>query len=388
MEYYGDNDYREYLAHFGVKGMHWGIRRYQPYSVTGPRKGGKTGKLVGLAKKVAKGAGDTIDNIRSGGKKKKLKKQRLKNLEKARKAKAEKEKIMRSGDASKMLANKEKFSNQELDEFIARASKETKIAELKKSQVENGFTKADQIFDKVGKVADYVGTVNKLYKNSKNLVGNVQEVAGMVNVAKNKKGTKDASDGLFKDYDKSTNSSKAFNNDIFGNKSKKDDGPLSGDVEGVGKNSSANKSNANSSSKRDTIIDVEARDVTPSRLIGSSNRSGRSDNGGGGESSGPTSSGGSSPRPTSPSSSGGGGAALALPAPAKQAAKSSSMSEGIKLTFESAGAGSSTKASSAKWDAFGKQSTAGIDKSSEAFKKNQDYVDEAIRNINDLLSRR
>ena len=383
MEYYGDNDYREYLAHFGVRGMHWGIRRYQPYSVTGPRKGGKTGKLVGLAKRVAKGAGDAVANIRSGGKKKRQQKERLKNLEKARKAKAEKEKIMRSGDASKMLANKEKFSNQELDEFIARASKETKIAELKKSQVENGFTKADQIFDKVGKVADYVGTVNKLYKNSKTLVGNVQEVAGMVNGAKNKKGANDASDGLFKDYDKSANSSKAFNNDIFGNKSKKDDGPLSGDVEGVGKNSSANKSNANSSSKRDTVIDVEARDVTPSRLIGrgESNNGGRSDGGS------PASSGGSSPRPTSPSSSGGGGVALALPAPAKQAAKSSSMSEGIKLTFESAG-GSSTKASAAKWEAFGKQSTAGIDKSSEAFKRNQDYVDEAISNINDLLSRR
>lgn len=385
MEYYGDNDYREYLAHFGVRGMHWGIRRYQPYSVTGPRKGGKTGKLVGLAKRVAKDAGDAVANIRSGGKKKRQQKERLKNLEKARKAKAEKEKIMRSGDASKMLANKEKFSNQELDEFIARASKETKIAELKKSQIENGFTKADQIFDKVGKVADYVGTVNKLYKNSKTLVGNVQEVAGMVNGAKNKTGTKNASDGPFKDYDKSTNSSKAFNNDIFGNKSRKDDGPLSGDVEGVGKNSSANKSNANSRSKRDAVIDVEARDVTPSRLIGQ----GGSDNGGGRSDGGsPASSGGSSPRPTSPSSSGGGGgAALALPAPAKQAAKSSSMSEGIKLTFESAG-GSNTKASAKAWQDFGKQSTAGIDKSSEAFKRNQDFVDEAIRNINDALSRR
>ena len=47
--YYGGNDYRDYLAHHGIKGMHWGIRRYQPYSVA-PRASGKGGKEIGQAK--------------------------------------------------------------------------------------------------------------------------------------------------------------------------------------------------------------------------------------------------------------------------------------------------------------------------------------------------
>jgi len=34
------------LKHYGVKGMHWGIRRYQPYT-SNPRKDGKGGKFVG-----------------------------------------------------------------------------------------------------------------------------------------------------------------------------------------------------------------------------------------------------------------------------------------------------------------------------------------------------
>ena len=38
--YYGANDYRDYLAHHGVVGMHWGIRRYQPYGIGYQRKGG------------------------------------------------------------------------------------------------------------------------------------------------------------------------------------------------------------------------------------------------------------------------------------------------------------------------------------------------------------
>lgn len=41
-------DYNDYLMHYGVKGMHWGIRRYQPYP------SGKSGKFIGSVKNKIK----------------------------------------------------------------------------------------------------------------------------------------------------------------------------------------------------------------------------------------------------------------------------------------------------------------------------------------------
>lgn len=54
MEYCYIHPKDDELMHYGVKGMHWGIRRYQPYSVN-PRKNGANGKFIGKkAKKVKK----------------------------------------------------------------------------------------------------------------------------------------------------------------------------------------------------------------------------------------------------------------------------------------------------------------------------------------------
>ncbi len=46
--------YNGYLAHHGIKGQKWGIRRFQAYGSGGyDRKGGETGQVVGEAKKKA-----------------------------------------------------------------------------------------------------------------------------------------------------------------------------------------------------------------------------------------------------------------------------------------------------------------------------------------------
>lgn len=53
-----------YLAHHGILGMKWGIRRYQPY----PKGYSGNGKEVGEAKKKSSNAGKYFDQNIKGGK--------------------------------------------------------------------------------------------------------------------------------------------------------------------------------------------------------------------------------------------------------------------------------------------------------------------------------
>lgn len=86
------------ITHYGVLGMKWGIRRYQPYSYTG----GGSGKEVGEAAKKSKAAA-AKEKIKSAVKTYKTKKK----MAKLRKAKAEKAKRLAAEAAAKDRKEKE-----------------------------------------------------------------------------------------------------------------------------------------------------------------------------------------------------------------------------------------------------------------------------------------
>ena len=158
--------YEVYLAHHGILGMKWGIRRYQ----------NKDGTLTEAGKKRYRM--DADGNIRkmsaSERQEASLKaKQRELALAKARQARTEKAEhnkkkaeAIKSGDASKIAKYFNELSQAELKEAMDRINTKQSFQQMlnKEAQlVSDGKTKVDRLMDGVGKATDYAEKGIKAY---------------------------------------------------------------------------------------------------------------------------------------------------------------------------------------------------------------------------------
>lgn len=155
------------LMHFGIKGMKWGIRRFQPYQKGEKVKGGKE---VGAAKKVKQRptAGSIVEKYKAHkvGQKKAA---AVKKAQATRKAKAdfeaEKKKAIESGSIEDLAKFKGKLTNEEYNRAFTRLQNEKKVAEMVAANQKTVWDKIDKGMAIVAKVGGYANTVATAKEN-------------------------------------------------------------------------------------------------------------------------------------------------------------------------------------------------------------------------------
>lgn len=162
------------LTHHGVKGMRWGVRRFQ----------NKDGSLTGAGKKRY---GDKPPGVKAktgtAVKKKKLTRPQKKALEKARAAReakrkeaeknkefeAERQKAIASGSAKDILKFQGKLTQQEMQQVSQRIKWEQEMKNIADSEVSPGRAKADKMFKDMETYTNYAVTGAKAYNMAANV---------------------------------------------------------------------------------------------------------------------------------------------------------------------------------------------------------------------------
>ena len=133
----------EWLAHYGILGMKWGVRRYQPYSVRG-RKSGEGGKEVGEAKKKSKAP--------------------------------TKEQLLKSTDPNEVWKYRDQLNDRELRERVNRIQTEQQLQQIIAQFSKKGETAASKVLKKVETMA-IAGIAAYAFKNLKVLANNPSATA-------------------------------------------------------------------------------------------------------------------------------------------------------------------------------------------------------------------
>lgn len=156
------------LYHHGILGMHWGIRRYQPY----PKGYSGSGKEVGKALTVQQ-RNSTPSKISRKERKaaEEAAKLRSQNLQKARDAASlkrernkEKERALKEGTATELLPFVNEISTKEIEDAIRRIEATRKLSNLSKKELEEGWNKVDNAMKKVGNVKNWLKTGVESYQ--------------------------------------------------------------------------------------------------------------------------------------------------------------------------------------------------------------------------------
>lgn len=136
----------DFLCHYGIKGMKWGIRR------TPEQLGHKIKAKLGIKKKP----GSKVETVKDTEKKQDREEETVEQ---------KKERVLKSRSAKELYDNADLFTTQELQQAYNRLALERNIKSLEPKQISKGQQRIDKYIKTVKNINDVLNVTNKLAGN-------------------------------------------------------------------------------------------------------------------------------------------------------------------------------------------------------------------------------
>lgn len=137
------------LEHYGVKGMHWGVRR--------------TPEQLGYKRKPKKKKTRLLAKMRKSAKKKKQKAEKKKETEKQESREELREKVLKSSDPKFIYKHMDLLDTKELEDRLQRINKETRMKELANPKKKEKIKTAEDWLKSAASMAESVGKIYDAY---------------------------------------------------------------------------------------------------------------------------------------------------------------------------------------------------------------------------------